>query len=268
MPDMAKVAPEVRAAAGEVTDAIATAAHATADAVTRMRTFGRRAMPMQRPTDTACDRATLITLFVAFFLLSLCTFVVPWWYIPPSISTVEYSYIMNGNCGGVAGLSSLSTVSNVSRKCVEVYLLNEADDGFRDFLEVYIGTLLFFCYTLHQITDTYFINEQKRVFGQLMFCVSITTEVCILIWASYQKYERRTAVQQSLVANPHAIMGEFSMYYDVQDWLFWTSMAGRGLCWAVFLIFFVCDVLRQGLESLGRCRVYTGTAQHAFSMQE
>jgi len=130
--------------------------------------------------------------------------------------------------------------------------MNGADDDFRDFIDVYVGTLLFFCYTIHQISSSYFENPVKQIFGQWMFCVAITTEACFLIWASSEKFDARGGVEQSLIDDPNNIMSQFTMYYNLEYTLFWQSMIVRSLCWVVFFSVFVLDVFGIGADFFDR----------------
>jgi hypothetical protein len=141
---------------------------------------GRQANARVRFVSPVLDAQTRLVPVIAILVL--------WLWVPSTYDAQAFSYVIGSECPMIIGASSVVGKSAAVRKCVEVFIRVRSRQDLRDFVDVYIGSMLFFVYSIHA-SMRFVTRELYRTVARIAFCACATAETAI-IFTLYGKFSQ------------------------------------------------------------------------------
>lgn len=120
-------------------------------------------------------------LFVTAFTICLpvISIVVQFFFIPDLLDAASFSYLVGSACDGVAGVVDSRTLPLASVQCLRVFINEMTHDQIVNYAEVYVGTMLFFVYSLYSALKE-LRHDIFRKQGRVLFCIVVLAESVVL----------------------------------------------------------------------------------------
>jgi len=142
----------------------------------------------------------------------------------------EFSYIVGGTCDDVSGKLDLVGMPDSVIQCTRVFIEQSAQEALRDFMDVYIASLLFSTYLLHQLPQMILQAEGFKRLSEIMFVFACVVESIALLAATIGVHVMWWNGDY-VSSDPKTILDEYNPYRGVYNGLLWASCLMRGGNW-------------------------------------
>jgi hypothetical protein len=171
--------------------------------------------------------------------LSSAKVLVLWLFTPDQFTAEEFSLIIGDECTNVIGASSSVGMPRATQTCIAVYINVRSSQQLREFVDLYVGTMLFFVYTIHT-SLAYVRSDMYKGVGKAVFCVCVLLEAAFtqeLYWRFY-RFEKAFD-DAAVIPSNNLLSPEFNdPFYTLITNIIYESTAVRSGALLVLLVTF------------------------------